>query len=234
MIKLFQKRKNRENYFKLDEETLQTIQNTIEDIEGEEWRPVKGWNLYLVSNMGRVKRPLQERQYSDGYPVLLPERLIKPYYTKAGYAQVKLSSFGRPRKTFSVHRLVADAFNLPFNSENDSEVHHLDSNPKNNKLSNLQRCTPAENKKFNNRAEKIGETHKKRLSKLTKSERRERAKRAFDACKRRLVCDGAEYESITDFARKNNLNPTTVSLWVRGVHSMPKKYKDLGLRIKDE
>lgn len=58
------------------------------------------------------------------------------------YAYVSYSENGK-QKHFSVHRLVGKAF-IP-NPENKPEINHIDSNPRNNKVSNLEWVTRREN-----------------------------------------------------------------------------------------
>ena len=172
----------------------------LPDLPGEEWRPVKDFELYEVSNYGRVKRPLQERCYRDGgYPVLFAEKLLSPGYTKGGYAYVMFSIFGRT-KTFLVHRLVADAFELPYESPDQTEVHHIDGNPRNNRLENLKRCTPYENKQFNNRGKKVSEGRKAYLAGLSEEERKAMSERAYKKCMRKISCGGKIYDCLKDFA----------------------------------
>jgi hypothetical protein len=52
-------------------------------------------------------------------------------------------SKNKKRKTFSVHRLVADAFCKK--TINGTEVNHIDGNRLNNKSSNLEWCTKSQN-----------------------------------------------------------------------------------------
>ena len=68
-------------------------------------------------------------------------RLLKPD-TDRGYKRVTFSN-GDKAKKHSVHRLVASAF-LP-NPENKPCVNHIDGDPSNNELSNLEWCTYSEN-----------------------------------------------------------------------------------------
>jgi hypothetical protein len=97
-------------------------------MDSEGWRPVKGWEgHYQVSTHGQVRR------VAGGIGARVG-RILRPQYDKRGYAQVRLSMGGKP-KTQWVHRLVAKAFlgdaGRPF------VVNHLDSNPSNNRLTNL-------------------------------------------------------------------------------------------------
>ncbi len=96
----------------------------------EEWRDVVGYEgKYKVSNMGNV--------YGKKY-----EKLLTPHIDKLGRKQVALCLDGGI-KAIRVHRLVAKAF-IP-NPENKPQVNHLDNNPSNNNVSNLEWCTPHEN-----------------------------------------------------------------------------------------
>lgn len=63
-------------------------------------------------------------------------------YRRMKYIRVPLSSKNIP-KHFSVHRLVAQCF-IP-NPENKPFINHIDGNPQNNHVSNLEWCTRSEN-----------------------------------------------------------------------------------------
>ena len=68
----------------------------------EEWRPVVGYEgLYEVSNRGNVK--------SLNYNHTGQEKILKAGKDKDGYLQVVLYKGGK-KKTYKVHRLVAQAF----------------------------------------------------------------------------------------------------------------------------
>lgn len=104
----------------------------------EVFKPIKGYeDLYEISNLGRVK----------SLPKKVGRRMRKETFLKSrvsaqGYEMVTLC---RNYKSFnaSVHRLVAEAF-IP-NTENKATVNHIDGNPLNNDISNLEWATQSEN-----------------------------------------------------------------------------------------
>lgn len=201
----------------------------VKDLPGEIWKTIPGWRLYEASNYGRIKRTLQERFYCNGKSKVLGEKLMSISYTKAGYAQVTLNQFGR-KQTLFVHRLVADAFDLPYESPDQTEVHHKDGDPRNNKLENLKRCTPDENKHFNNRSKKVSEGRKAYLAGLSAEERKAMSERAYKKCMRKIFCGGKIYNCLKDFAEAIAVTPAAVHHWLNGYNPMPEKYVKLELR----
>lgn len=113
----------------------------------EEWRNVKGYEgLYQVSNLGNVKSldrlVCQRTKGGVTQCRLMRGRILKVGYDKDGYCQVALSKKGKVSQ-HKIHRLVASAF---LDNPNDyPEINHIDSNPKNNKLSNLEYCNRVQN-----------------------------------------------------------------------------------------
>jgi hypothetical protein len=104
----------------------------------EEWRPVVGHeDTYSVSNRGRVRRERSGQGVRRSTPYLLSLNR-----GPRGRVQVVLHRNGveTPRL---VHRLVAEAFIGP--CPEGHEVNHLDGNPRNNSLANIEYCTGAEN-----------------------------------------------------------------------------------------
>ena len=97
----------------------------------EQWRYVKGWSLYQVSNHGRV------RSLKFG-----SVRLLKAVPGSGGYLQVTFTHIGEKKK-YLVSRLVAQAF-LP-NPEGKPHVNHKDFNLQNNRVTNLEWLTVEEN-----------------------------------------------------------------------------------------
>lgn len=109
----------------------------------EEWRAIKDFPDYEVSNMGRVRSKDRYRPYRHGLR-LVKGIIMKTYANphRCGYHQIVLSDHAKHYK-FEVHRLVAEAF-IP-NPENKPQVNHIDCNPQNNRVDNLEWVTAKEN-----------------------------------------------------------------------------------------
>ena len=110
----------------------------------EIWKDIKGYEgLYQVSNYGRV-RSLDRIIVDNWCTRKFKGKVLNPteHNGKQPYLYVALSKQGKAKKVF-VHQLVAEAF-VP-NPENKPQVNHKDGNPKNNKASNLEWVTNAEN-----------------------------------------------------------------------------------------
>ena len=105
---------------------------TLDNLDGEEWRDVDGYEGYQVSNFGRVK---SFKRYSQG-------RISKPIVTRTGYLYVSLSK-GKNGHPVRLHRIVAKAF-LP-NPDDKPQINHRDGCKLNNHVDNLEWVTQGEN-----------------------------------------------------------------------------------------
>jgi len=125
-----------------------TIQENTSKIK-EIWKSIEGYEeQYTVSNFGRV-RGLNRK---DSIGRNIKSSIIKPQRSKRGYLQVSLCKNGT-RKSFKVHRLVADAF-IP-NPHAYPQVNHKDENKENNYVSNLEWCNNLYNSNWGTRNSRI-------------------------------------------------------------------------------
>ena len=95
----------------------------------ESWLLIDGYNNYEVSSIGRIRNNETKR-------------ILKTHVNTNGYVVTTLSSEGR-RKTYQIHRLVAEAFCK--NPDEKLVVDHIDMNPQNNHYTNLRWTTCSEN-----------------------------------------------------------------------------------------
>lgn len=113
----------------------------------EVWKPVKGYeDLYEVSNYGRVRSVDHYTtvvQKSRTYNIFRKGQVLTPKPRHHGYLAVPLYGRGghatRNMRSFSVHRLVAEAF--VENPNGYTEVNHKDEDKTNNRAENLEWCT---------------------------------------------------------------------------------------------
>lgn len=107
------------------------------------WRQIPGYEgLYEVSDAGEVKTVARVQTRSNGTKLTVRSIVRKPRRTSKGYLVVDLSAPGGC-KTHTVHKLVALAFIGP--RPEGMELRHLNGNPQDCRLCNLQYGTRLEN-----------------------------------------------------------------------------------------
>lgn len=126
----------------------------------ETWKSicVKGYeDAYQVSNLGRVKsnrRYIQHKYKTE----IREEHLMSLCNDKDGYKIVVLKK-DKNKKTYKVHRLVAEAF-IP-NPNNYKEINHKNEKKEDNKVENLEWCSHFHNLMHGTRGKRAGEKTKR-------------------------------------------------------------------------
>lgn len=111
----------------------------------DEWVDIPGYYGYQVSDMGEVRSVSRTVLHGvDGSFRRLKGRMLKKTVSNVGYYYVSISVNGKVKKEL-VHRLVCLSFwGEP---EEGSVVNHRDGNKLNNKASNVEWCSQAQNNK---------------------------------------------------------------------------------------
>lgn len=175
----------------------------------EIWKPIEGFDNYMVSNCGNV---LNTRKNT----------FLTPYKEKNGYLRVNLSKNGKCKK-FLVHRLVAEAF-IP-NTDNKPFIDHINTDRTDNRVNNLRWVTQKENQNNN--------LTKEKLSTATKNERNPSAKSVLQ-----FSLDG-KFINKYDFIKQSGIyKPTHISSCCRGkrktAYGYIWKYYDLELYLESK
>lgn len=114
----------------------------------EQFKDIKGYEgLYQVSNYGRIKSlpKIVNTKLKNVSSRKTKEKILKCNLTRDNYLSVNLVK-NKKNKTIRVHQLVCNTFIE--NEENYKCINHKDSNPRNNKIDNLEWCTQSYNIKY--------------------------------------------------------------------------------------
>jgi NUMOD4 motif-containing protein/DNA endonuclease I-like protein/HNH endonuclease len=118
----------------------------MDNINVEIWRSVVGYEaLYEVSNKGLIRskqRLINSTHRGIKFKKNVRERILKPFINKLGYCRVGLHKNGK-MKIITVHKIVAIAFIE--NPENKRTINHINGNPSDNRVENLEWNTHKEN-----------------------------------------------------------------------------------------
>ena len=152
----------------------------------ESWKDIPGYEgYYQVSSQGNVRNSRNQR-------------ILKPRPNFGGYMQFTLSVNNRCHYELA-HRLVAQAF-IP-NLENKTQINHKNGNKIDNRIENLEWCTPSENQHH-------------RYDVLLKKQ----------TSNRPVVCTttGETYPSARAAAKALSLHHTAISMCCHGVRTHTK------------
>jgi len=161
----------------------------------EIWKDIPGYEgKYQVSSYGRVK--------SLNYNNTGKERIMSGEKIR-GYYSFNLSKNGKVKR-FRLNRLVWEAFNGPI--PEGMQINHIDEDPTNNNLENLNLMTPKENSNWGTRTKRLSDTQQNRkdLSKPVSQ----------------YTLDGnkiKEYPSAREAARQTGLSRSNICNCCRGV-----------------
>ncbi len=121
-----------------------------------DWRPVPDFPHYEINKDGQVRRLSDYIVDSNGVRFYRKGRILKTKTNYQGYVSVTLTENGKSKGLF-IHNLLAKVF-IP-NPNNLPCVNHIDENPSNNKLENLEWVTYSQNALHS--IDKINKSHDK-------------------------------------------------------------------------
>lgn len=182
--------------------------------ETEEWRDIKGYEgLYQVSDWGRVKAlkrnavGIGRNQYDDEHILKLHKSI---FYGKER-VQTALHNNG-VKKYPVVARLVYETFvgDIPENMQ----VNHIDENPSNNFVENLNIMTPKQNSNWGTRNERVSKTQLNDPSKSKKVDQ-------IDLATGEII---ATYPSAKEAARQLGVAQCNISRCCNGGFSWKNKW----------
>lgn len=108
----------------------------------EKWEKIDNYPLYEVSNFGCIRNKRTNR-------------ITFGWDRGLGYKKVRLYN-ENGSKSIYLHRLVAIAFLEKVNGKNN--VNHIDFNPENNRVENLEWCNHKENIRHSSKAGRMSKT----------------------------------------------------------------------------
>lgn len=102
------------------------------------WKPYPDYPFVEANQFGEIRTKDRIATDRNGRKLHIKGRVLKQQRSKDGYMRVWLSVNGK-KVSLSVHRIVASCF-IP-NPLGLPEINHIDNDPTNNAISNLEWCT---------------------------------------------------------------------------------------------
>lgn len=172
----------------------------------ENWKVIKEYPRYSVSDNGRVKNNASNK-------------IISQRQATNGYMRVNVRTGAEKYEkpiTLSVHRLVAEYF-LP-KVDGKEYVNHKDCDKTNNFASNLEWCTAKENS-----------IHAYKSKPIYRDKRNSNIAKAQDCCKKKILAykDNVligEYESIRQASKDLNISVKTIYNCLHNKHNNKNGY----------
>ena len=113
-------------------------------MQNEIWKDILGFEgKYQVSSHGRIKNLEREVKTRGTGIRTIKERIRKPQVKKNRYHITTLCKGNSETVTYSVHQMVAQAFFPDF--VKGTELNHIDGDPENNCVANLEISNPSHN-----------------------------------------------------------------------------------------
>lgn len=176
----------------------------------EIWKDILGYEgLYQVSNYGKVKslsRVKISKNASSVYSFKTKDSILNAGIYQ-GYEKVVLYKDGA-KKNHKVHRLVISAFK---GVQEDMQVNHIDFNRANNRIDNLEWCSPKENVSHSRKANrypkmKISKNHRRKLDL---------------SVMKKVICteSGRIYNSVTEASKDRNIKKSTLIHYLLGTRT---------------
>lgn len=200
-----------------------------EDNSIEEWRDIKGYEgLYMVSSKGRIKSLPRNRICSKaGHLYMTKESILKGTTRHNGYQVVSLCKDGNENH-FQVHRLVALTFLVKPDAQHDI-VNHINENPSDNRVINLEWCTTKENLNYGTCNQRQGES--RRQNGIERKVLAKRNKLELYGAEKPVICiddDGCiinSFRSISDAARSLKISSSHIISCCKGKRNSAGGYK---------